>query len=189
MPAVTLVFNLTHCINGIFYSSFAMKKWNGINVLILQKGIWYYIESCWRIVLSVVTVFLYARTFSRTEGIRKMQGLILLILSAFGFLLSVSSLLTTETSPVDLAVLLLSASSILMFATLFKYELFDLIPLAYSQLFNGTDYPVIVLSNSMSVVKANEAAKRMLPQIRKCHAAIYRSNRFFRKKKNSNRHC
>jgi diguanylate cyclase (GGDEF)-like protein len=54
-----------------------------------------------------------------------------------------------------------------MFATLFKYELFDLIPLAYSQLFDGMDYPVLVLADSLSVVKANEAAIRMLPMLGK----------------------
>ena len=167
IPAVTLALNLTHCLNGIFYSSYTLEKWNGLTVLIFQKGIWYYAELYWRIALSAITIWLYARTLSRAKGIMRKQALVLLILSVFGFLLSGSSLFSASTSQVDFAVLLLSASSVLMFATLFKYELFELIPLAYSQLFNGTDQPVMVLADSMSVVKANEAAKKILPRLGK----------------------
>lgn len=166
IPAATLVLNMTYPLNGLLYSSYQVENWNHLDVVVFQKGIWYYVVAIWNFILSAITVWLYIRTYLKAERIRRKQALVLLLLSAFAFLFASSTFLSRDTSPIDFIVLLLSVSCVLLFTTLFKYSLFDLIPLAYSQLFNGMDYPVLVLADSMSVVKANAAAMRIFPRLR-----------------------
>lgn len=166
IPAATMLLNLTHTMSSLLYSSYWTESWNGVEVVVYQKGVWYYIESLWHMILLAAALIIFARTYWRGDGIKKRQALIMLILSAFAFMLAVTTFFSTETAPIDFVVLLLSASSILLFATLFKYSLFDLVPLAHSQLFNGMDYPVLILADSMSVVKANDAAIRIFPILR-----------------------
>jgi len=166
IPAITLILNLTHTLNGLLYSSYITAGWESLTVVIFMKGPWYYVETVWRVVVLTVAIGMYFRTFRLAKGIRKKQALILMLLNAFGILLTASSLLSKETSAIDFAVLLLSASAIIMFAVLFKYSLFDLVPLAYSQLFEGMDYPAIVLADSMVVVNANPAAVSLFSQLK-----------------------
>jgi diguanylate cyclase (GGDEF)-like protein len=165
LPAATLVLNMTHQSNGIFYSSYAVQEWNGLSVLIFQKGVWYYVEVAAHVLFTAATVVLYARAFRKAVGIRRRQAFLLFVLSASGFVLSATSFFSKQTSAVDFVVLLLDVSSILLLITLFKYELFELVPLANSQLFNGTDHPVLVLTDSMMVVRANSAAKQIFSEL------------------------
>ena len=166
VPVTTFVMNLTHTMNGMLYSSYAAETWNSLMVVIFQKGPWYYAESVWRIAVLSITIWLLARTHHRAEGIQKRQAFMLLILSACAMAFSVSSVVSTQTSAIDFVVLLISLSAILLFTTLFKYSLFDLVPLAYSKLFDGMDYPALVLADSMMVIKANKAAAKLFPKVK-----------------------
>ena len=166
IPVTTFVMNLTHTMNGMLYSSYATETWNRLMVVIFQKGPWYYVDSVWRIAVLSITIWLFIRTYRRAEGIRKRQAFMLLVLSACAMAFSVSPVVHTQTSGIDLAVLLISVSAILMFTILFKYSLFDLVPLAYSKLFDGMDYPALVLSDSMIVIKTNKAAAELFPQVK-----------------------
>jgi diguanylate cyclase (GGDEF)-like protein len=164
LPVVTLAMNLTYSMNGLLYSSYSAQTWNRLMVVIFTKGPWYYTEVVWKIFLLIIVTGLLIRTYRRAEGIRRRQTLMLILLTVFALLLTASSFFSAQTSAIDFAVLLLSGSTILLFATLFKYSLFDLVPLAYSRLFDGMDYPAMVLADSLMVVKANKAAARLFPQ-------------------------
>jgi len=166
VPLTTLAMNLTYSLNGLLYASYGIETWDGFMVVRFMKGPWYYTEIVWRAIALTIVIVLLIRTYCRTEGIRKRQTLMLTLLSVIALFLVASSFVYSQTTPIDFAVLLLSGSTILMFATLFKYSLFDLVPLAYSQLFNCMDYPAMVLADSLVVVKANKAAVKLFPQVR-----------------------
>ncbi len=161
LPAVTLVLNLTHTVNGLYYSSFQMVKWDGFDVLVFTKGPWYYVENVYKTTLLAVSVGLYTVTFFRSSGIRKKQSASLLALSVIGFLLSASSVINTTTATIDFMCILLSASMILIAVSVYKYELFGLMPLAYSRLFDVLDQPIFVLSESGTIIRANTKASQV----------------------------
>lgn len=165
IPIITLGMNLTHTMNGLLYSSYTIEAWSDLSVVIFQKGLWYYAEIAWRVVVLAVTIGIYIHTFRRADGIRKRQALFMLLLNAVAIILSTAQTIKSHTSAIDYSVLLLSGSAILMFAVLFKYSLFDLVPFAYSRLFDGMVYPAMVLADTLAVVKANPAAVKLFPQL------------------------
>ncbi|MDD5017996.1 MAG: diguanylate cyclase [Eubacteriales bacterium] len=159
IPAVTVILNLTHELNGLFYTSHEFTNWQGIDVLVFQKGIWYHIETVYNMLLSVATIIIYISVNIKARGIEKKQSFTLLVMSVIALFLSTSSLINQSTSYIDFVPILLSTAAILMFVTLFKYELFDLVPMAYSKLFDALDYPVMILTDAMTVVKVNSVAR------------------------------
>ncbi len=170
IPTATLAFNLTHELNGIYYTSYRLQDWHVFHVAVFQKGIWYYINASWNTILASLTVWLYIGAYRSSDGIRKKQALMLLLLSVLAVLFTLTSMLSKETTQIDYTVFLISASSIILLVTLFKYSLFDLVPMAYTQLFNGMEHPVLVLADSMLVVKANPAARKIFPKLSQCDA-------------------
>lgn len=160
LPVVTLVLNLTHTVNGLYYSDYRMVSWGGFDAVVFTKGLWYFVETGYKTALLAVTVWLYARALSQSSGVRKKQSATLLALSIIGVLLSAASVFSATTATIDFFCILLSSSFVLIAVILFKYELFGLIPLAYSRLFDVLDQPVLILSETRTVVRANaEAAK------------------------------
>ena len=150
-----------HTLNGYFYSDYTLSEWSGFGILVLTKGFWYYIETAYRVGLSAVTIILCVKAYRKAWGIRKRQAIILLTLSIIGALFAASSLFGGTTSKIDYVPLLLGGASVLLFVTLFKYELFDLVPLAYSRLFDALDQPIMILTDAMMVIRANPVAKRV----------------------------
>ena len=165
LPVTTLVMNLTHTSNGLYYSSYDVVSWGGFDVVVFTKGLWYYAENFYKTGLLAVSVGLYANTFVRSSGIRKKQAAYLLMLSVIGFLLSVSSVISPTTVTIDFICILLSISMILIAVSLYKYELFGLMPLAYSRLFDVLDQPILILSEHGTVVRANAEAVRVFADI------------------------
>ena len=161
IPVISIILNLTHETNGLYYASSAIDNWRGIDVIIYQKGIWYHAQTIYNVILAMATVIIYTNIFRRAHGMKKKQSLILFIMSVLALLLSATSLISSKTSLIDFVPIVMSTVAILMFVTLFKYEMYDLVPVAYSQLFNALDYPVMILSDTMNIVKANSVALRV----------------------------
>ena len=108
IPLMTLFFNLTHTINGLYYSAYGLERYMGFDVLVLTKGFWYFVEVASKTLMMSAALWLYAKTFFQATGMRRKQSRSLLILSLFGFLFSVAAFFGTKTSGVDIVCILLS---------------------------------------------------------------------------------
>jgi diguanylate cyclase (GGDEF)-like protein len=161
VAVVTLVLNFTHTLNGLYYTSFMITQAGDISALVFTKGVWYYIETSARMTALSASLYLYAKELKRSDGLRKKQAAFLLLLSIIGLMLSASSVLASTTAVIDVACVLLSVPFVLILVTIYKHELFYLIPQAYSRLFDVLDQPILILSESWAVVKANPEAQRV----------------------------
>ena len=161
MAAVTLFLNFTHPLNGLYYASFRIAQAGDMSALVFTKGLWYYVESLARIAALAASLWLYAKELKRSDGLRKKQTAFLLLLSIIGLMLSASAMLMATTAVIDIVCILLSIPFVLISVMLYKHELFNLIPQAYSRLFDVLDQPILILSESWMVVKANPEAQRV----------------------------
>ena len=161
IPTVTLVLNMTHTVNGIFYASYQIAQNGGISALIFTKGIWYYVEAVNKMLLLGGAIGLCAKGLAAATGVRKKQAAYLLILSVIGFVMTASLMLTAKTTMIDIVCVLLGIPYVLISVSIFRYELFNFIPLAYSTLFDVLDQPILILSDSKTIIKANSEAKRV----------------------------
>ena len=159
IPLTTLIMNLTYIQNGLLYSSYRLIDWNGMNLVIFQKGIWYYINAVFQNMLEFLAIISYCKVVKKAHGIEKKQSVLLLILSITGFIGTMSFFFYSGTSNIDYGTIDISVFSVLFLITLFKYELFELLPNAYYNVFEAADYPIMILSDSLDLVKANCVAQ------------------------------
>ena len=159
IPLMTLFFNLTFPFNGFFYSAYKIVEWEGMSLLILNKGFWYYINAAYQSGLVLIAGIFYYRTMTKSMGVEKKQARMLMILSFICFLMTFSTFLTNSTSPIDYGPIVITVFSFLFLVTLFEYELFELLPSAYNNIFEAADYPIMILSDTFCVAKANRIAQ------------------------------
>ncbi|MHB1314647.1 MAG: histidine kinase N-terminal 7TM domain-containing diguanylate cyclase [Christensenellales bacterium] len=159
IPIVTLILNLIHTQNGLLYTSYEVVVWNNMSLLTMRKGVWYYINAVYQNALVIGTIIIYFKTAKRVLGIEKKQAHLLLTLSLICFIITISTFFTGSTSYIDYGPIVISLFSFVFLSILFRYELFELLPFAYYNVFEAADYPIMILSDTLSIVKANRIAQ------------------------------
>ncbi len=116
----------------------------------------------------------FYQVFKKAVGTEKKQAILLIVLSCIGFVLTLSGYMSPHTSYIDsgAVAVALGLSSILLLLALFKYELFDLLPLAYYSIFEFSDYPILILSDSMRYIKSNSVAQTVFANLLKDKAGL-----------------
>jgi len=148
----------------LFFVSHSMETsasiGSGFSTLIFEKGSLYFIMTAYDALLFLGAAINYYDTFQKTESVHRRDILILLITSlvAFGFL--VYTLSSSNTALIGILPFASVAITILAMACLYKYEFFDLIPFAYRQLFQSVSVPIFIFDKSMTVISANDTAKK-----------------------------
>lgn len=167
LPVVTLAMNLTHGENGLLYSSLWMTEWKGVQILVFRKGYWYYANTVYQMALIMLAIINYHVALKKNRGVERKQALAMLALSASGLAVTFSGVFSAETACIDYASIFVSSSSILFLVALFKYELFELLPVAYLNVFEYAADPILILNDSLRLVKANRVARSFFSDILK----------------------
>ncbi len=159
IPVIVLIGNFTYMSNHYYYQSYIPSNDNsGLFVILFEKGVLYYIHGIFQAVLAVLSAVNYHSVYKKTSGVLKRQSAILMGMSLCGIFISAICLSTRYTSGFDSGAMLTGISAFILLYVLFKYEVFDLIPLAYVKVFESNDNPIIVLNDSKAIVIYNTAA-------------------------------
>jgi len=132
---------------------------SGFVGLTFTKGIFYYAQMGYNVILAIFTIRNYATAWKKSETIARKRMMILMVTSTLIFGLALFSLLNRQTAMIDTSPLITGLFSFTTFLLLFQYELFELIPIAYREIFQESEFPIVVLDRSLSVVKINTRAK------------------------------
>jgi len=135
---------------------------SGFVGVIFTKGFFYYMQMSYNIILAIFTIRNYALAWKKSEPIARKRMLILMGTSTLIFALAIMSFLDRETAMIDTSPLVTGLFSFMTFLLLFQYELFELIPIAYRQIFQESEYPIVILDRTFGVVSINNNAKTFL---------------------------
>lgn len=171
IPFLSMLTNFLYVSNGewyqtLYYISHIFRPYNGIhyegfNVIIYQKGIFYYIQLSYNALLLVCSTFNFYKSYQRSAFLAKNRSFILLIVSFTGFLLVGLQLINRQSSALDSTPYLISVFSFILFFALFHYELFDLVPKAYRLVYEKSLSPIVILDERFTMVSMNEQAKKI----------------------------
>ena len=178
IPCITVIMNLTFRRNGLYYSSYQLIEIGCYNVLQFKKGYWYYIGSAYKNIIGLMTIVFYYFNFKKTIGVEKKQSIMLLILSIIGLFVIMSCFINPYTDYIDSGVFIINMSTILLLIVLVKHELLDLMPIAYYNVFEFSDNPILILSSSLRYVKSNAMAKTVFGDILKDKTNMYLADIF-----------
>lgn len=131
----------------------------GYSGIVFVKGVLFYVLLVFDIVMYVLATINYVQTFRRSLESSKLRILWLVLMTTVLILFMLFGFISTNTVLIDASPLATSAFSIVLFFSLYKQELFDLIPIAYRQVFDESSFPVVIFDKSLYILSLNRRAK------------------------------
>lgn len=171
IPVFIMISNFLYVNNGewyqtLYYTSHIIKPYDGVhyegfNVIIYQKGIFYYIQTSFNSLLLFLASYNFYRSYRDSVFLAKNRSLILFLITFLGFVLVALQVIRRDSSALDSTPYLISVFSFILFFALFNYELFDLVPKAYRMVYEKSLSPIVILDESFTTVSMNEQARKI----------------------------
>jgi len=159
IPTITLLLAFTNEWHHLIWTEYHPFRSGGIQYLDAKYGRWFWVFEIYVYAASLAGVVMLIRTAIRARNLHRAQ----LVLLCLGIVLPwiEDFLYTYRIGPfpgLDLSPLALAAGSLLMMLALFRYGLFDVIPVAYDAVIQQLSDGVVVLDASGRVLGANPSA-------------------------------
>ncbi|HEY3417966.1 MAG TPA: histidine kinase N-terminal 7TM domain-containing protein, partial [Armatimonadota bacterium] len=163
IPVTTILFAWTNRYHGLVQHHPFLDTSGVLPVIGKSFGPIYWVNFAYSYLLFTVIVVLLLHAWHRAQPFYRGQPLILLV----GLIIPLGGSLsyTMRLSPVpgvDLTPMLLSISGIMVAWGLFRYRLFDIVPVARERVIESMSDGMIVLDALQRVVDMNPAAERLL---------------------------
>ncbi len=129
--------------------------------LVYEKGIVFYILMSYNLIISFFAVMNYLYTYKENILSSKKKALMLMVATSLSMIILILSLIKKDTVLIDFSPLATSFFVFIAFYGLYKYELLDLTPLAYRQVYEDASFPVIILDKSLYILSMNKTAKEL----------------------------
>jgi diguanylate cyclase (GGDEF)-like protein len=165
VPAVTLALMCSNEAHGLVYASLQFREGGPISILVGTRGAWYWVNTAYLYTLMLFGTVVIVAHLSRASG--KFRGQTAVISCAVVLPWLGHGLLLLEAGPydLDLTPFLLAVSGALLAWGIFKFSMFDLVPIARDAVFDAIRDGVVVLDRQGRVVDVNEAAREAFPEL------------------------
>ena len=162
VPVITLLLNWTNSWHGLYYSRIDLVYHDGLPMLAIEKGIWYWVHIVYTyLALFLMTWFLVRASWKRGVLFRK-QISIIIISASLPWLVNILYMSGMSPLPnLDLSPFTFSFMGIVLIFGLFKFRIFNIMPIARDILIENMRDGVLVLNDHGVVVDINPAALRL----------------------------
>lgn len=126
-----------------------------------KKGIFFYVLVSFNLLMYLLAGYNYFITYKNSLMSDRRNSLVLIVTTLVLFLISISKFIFSNTAYITFEPFVSSAAVLIVFYALYKYELFDLSPLAYRQVYEEASFPVFILDKNKYVLSMNEEAKEL----------------------------
>lgn len=160
-PCLTYVLMWTNSLHHWVRTGVEIKETRHFSFLTVEHGFWFYLEILYSYTLLFVSIYLIFRSL-RMAGLKKqlLALLISLLVPLVSSLLDVMGV--NPLKPYGPTSITFSVSGLIIFYALFKYRLFDIIPIARDKVFDNMAEAVLVVDAKGRIVDANIAAEDLL---------------------------
>jgi len=160
IPAVTIILALTNNLHGLVLRNAYLIPFGPLLTLGREYGPWFWVHASYSFLLLLISVGLLLRTLLRSSTSYRSQRLALLLATlppsvcSLLFVLGLSPIPGLEVTPI-----LLGLAGVPVGWALFRYHLFDIVPVAHHRVIEGMHDGVIVLDSKGQVIDLNPAAR------------------------------
>jgi len=164
IPCITLLLTWTNAWHGLIWSGFHPGL-PGSNIVIFERGIWYWVNITYIYALAVAINLVFFRAFITSHAIYRSQIGLLLVAGLFP--IAASILYLSGLNPLaglDLPPIGFTIMGIILAFTLTRFRLLELVPVARSILIEHLRDGVLVVDLNNNIVDINPAAYRYLGQ-------------------------
>jgi PAS domain S-box-containing protein len=161
IPVITLLLRWTDEIHHLIYSEYGLVTSYGVSILQWSWGSWFYVDAAYSYILVLFGIALLAQQFSRSQGVARRQSLILIFSVLVPLAAAVVEVLNVVAYPVDWTSLAFTFTGFGFFWVVFRFRLFELMPVAREAVFQEMSDGVLVLDESNRIAAINPACERV----------------------------
>lgn len=183
MPLLMIIVRYTNSWHHLFYKNTYIISNGFFPVMFIEKGPLYIVNGAYITFSFVYSNILYLKFFLRYKGNYRYQSMLMFFASLFPYITHYLLLFNILPFGIDCIPFALTLSYILILIGLFKYQFFDVIPIAHYKVFQSIKDPIIVLDNKFKIVDFNIAASKAFLELDK-NAAGKNLNKIMKKYNN-----
>jgi len=162
VPAVTVVLAFSNEYHGLIWSQFGSERIGGIVYMRVTYGKWFPIHLAWQYILNVFAAGLLIQTIFRSTQIHRRQAILVVLAIVIPWFANLTYMLRVGPAPgLDLTSAAFSVSCVLLTIGIFRYQLFDVVPIAHDSVIQQMSDGVIILDPEGRVLDANPAATNL----------------------------
>ena len=162
VPVATLVLAATNERHGLVWSSITPSPVADSNMMIYGHGPWYWVSLFYYLALCLPAAVMLGRIVLQLQGVYLFQTIILLAGLAAPWIGAVFYLLPANPFPgLDLVAMGFTFTGALLLVGMFRFRLFDLVPVARDVLMEKMVDGLVVLDANDQIVDINPAAREI----------------------------
>ncbi len=165
IPVLTFVLNYTNEFHHLYYSAVRLNTEAPFPVLAVDKGPWYWVQQGYTMLSILSGNVLFLRRVWLISPAYRRQAAIVLSASFIPWVSNFIYALGLTPWGIDVTPFTLAVSGSLFAVGLFKYHLFDLIPIARERVFEHISDAVIVVDRKGRILDFNPAGQRFCPAL------------------------
>ncbi|MDD5503028.1 MAG: histidine kinase N-terminal 7TM domain-containing protein, partial [Candidatus Thermoplasmatota archaeon] len=162
MPVATIAMAFTNDFHGLLWSSFSPGP-AGTNILIYGHGAWFWINVAYSYAMMLGSTTILALKLAKSSKFYRRQTATVLIGSLVPWIGNAIYIFGFSPIPgLDFAPVFFSICGIIITLGIYRFGLFNIVPVAREVLFNSMRSGVIVLDGQGRIVEINPAARKIL---------------------------
>lgn len=161
VPVLTLVMLNTTELHRLYYRALTFTVLDGISVIHIEKGPFYYVHMVYYNLCMLAGNVLLFVNFRFANRFNRKRYLILFVVSLLPWLAMVAYLLDKSPYHPDYSAAGMAVIGVTFFYFLYKYKIFDVVPIARERVFNNITDEVIILNAQGRIIDLNDAASEL----------------------------
>ncbi len=161
VPVITLLLVWTNDLHHLHYHSLSVDTSGNFPVLKIVRGVSYYLFTTYFYILLCIGNFLLIKKFSKSDAVYRKQNRIIITgallpwVANFCYLLGLRPIANVDATPFAFLI-----SSTLVFIAIYRFELFDTLPIAREKVLELMQDGFIVLDHQNKIIDYNPAFKK-----------------------------
>lgn len=161
VPVITLLLVWTNNLHHLHYHSLSVDHSGSFPVLKIVPGISYYLFTVYFYILLCIGNYLLIKKFSRSDAVYRKQNRIIITgallpwVVNFCYLIGLRPIANVDATPFAFLI-----SSALVFIAIYRFELFDTLPIAREKVLELMQDGFIVLDHQNKIIDYNSAFKK-----------------------------
>ncbi|MHC1685185.1 MAG: histidine kinase N-terminal 7TM domain-containing protein [Clostridiaceae bacterium] len=165
IPVVTFILHYTNDFHHLFYKGISIEDDTFFTMVILDRGIWYWVHIGYSYLLLTIGIFLYIARYIRALPIIRKQIIIMLLGAVVPWMLNIIYLIAPVKNNIDLSPFGFVITGILYIIAIFKFNLLRIRAIALESVFKSMEDAVIILNSENDIINFNDSAKRIIKEL------------------------
>jgi diguanylate cyclase (GGDEF)-like protein len=165
LSSLTLIFDLTNGLHHFYYRKVSIDAAGPFPMIVLEKGPWYWVNVVYLNLALVAGSYLLAGMFMRSPRSYRKQATLMMIGSALPWLFFLLYQAGLTPRGLDATPFALAIAGPIFFWGMFRYRVFDVLPVAKESVFASMLDGAVVLDGQDRIVDFNPAARRIFGEL------------------------